>query len=96
MSPLHVFAVAKGHIDERLQKDVANMARGEKVEGNYLTYYLTQAGLPMKTVYSNVTELLLAGVDTVRTLNPLSILLKHLNVQPAGNIQLTRNIEIFR
>uniref|UniRef100_A0A8C5FBL2 25-hydroxyvitamin D-1 alpha hydroxylase, mitochondrial n=1 Tax=Gadus morhua TaxID=8049 RepID=A0A8C5FBL2_GADMO len=61
----YMFAFAKGHIDERLQKDAANMARGEKVEGNYLTYYLTQAGLPMKTVYSNVTELLLAGVDTI-------------------------------
>lgn len=41
------------------------MARGEKLEGRYLTYFLSQAGMPMKSVYSNVTELLLAGVDTV-------------------------------
>lgn len=46
--------------------ETEKVARGEKVEGRYLTYFLTQTGLPMKTVYSNVTELLLAGVDTVR------------------------------
>lgn len=46
--------------------EAAKIARGEKVEGRYLTYFLSQTGLPIKTVYSNVTELLLAGVDTVR------------------------------
>lgn len=63
--------VAKGHIDQRMKAEADKVACGEKVEGRYLTYYLSQTGLPMKTVYSNVTELLLAGVDTVRT-NPLS------------------------
>lgn len=58
---------AKGHIDQRLTAEAEKVARGEKVEGRYLTYFLSQTGLPMKTVYSNVTELLLAGVDTVRT-----------------------------
>lgn len=57
---------AKGHIDQRLTAEAEKVARGEKVEGRYLTYFLSQTGLPMKTVYSNVTELLLAGVDTVR------------------------------
>lgn len=59
---------AKGHIDQRLTAEAEKVARGEKVEGRYLTYFLSQTGLPMKTVYSNVTELLLAGVDTVRTI----------------------------
>lgn len=45
--------------------EAEKLARGQKVEGRYLTYYLSQTNLPMKTVYSNVTELLLAGVDTV-------------------------------
>lgn len=58
---------AKGHIDQRLTAEAEKVARGEKVEGRYLTYFLSQTGLPMKTVYSNITELLLAGVDTVRT-----------------------------
>lgn len=58
---------AKGHIDQRVAAEAEKVARGEKVEGRYLTYFLSQTGLPMKTIYSNVTELLLAGVDTVRT-----------------------------
>lgn len=62
-----VLLVAKGHIDQRLTAEAEKVARGEKVEGRYLTYFLSRTGLPMKTVYSNVTELLLAGVDTVRT-----------------------------
>lgn len=47
--------------------EAKKVSRGEKVKGRYLTYFLSQTGLPMKTVYSNVTELLLAGVDTVGT-----------------------------
>lgn len=47
--------------------DAASIARGETVEGRYLTYFLSQTKLPMKTIYSNITELLLAGVDTVRS-----------------------------
>lgn len=59
---------AKGHIDQRMTAEAEKISRGEKVQGRYLTYYLSQTGLPMKTVYSNVTELLLAGVDTVGTI----------------------------
>nr|XP_020448673.1 25-hydroxyvitamin D-1 alpha hydroxylase, mitochondrial [Monopterus albus] len=61
----YMFDFAKGHIDQRLKAEAEKMARGERVEGRYLTYFLSQTGLPMKTVYSNVTELLLAGVDTI-------------------------------
>lgn len=46
------------------------MTRGEMLEGRYLTYFLSQAGMPLKSVYSNVTELMLAGVDTV---NPFQV-----------------------
>ena len=61
-------------------EEAEKVARGEEVEGRYLTYFLTRTGLPMKTVYSNVTELLLAGVDTVRNISNLSFLshLSHL------------------
>ncbi|KAJ7999276.1 hypothetical protein DPEC_G00213750 [Dallia pectoralis] len=61
----YMFEFAKGHIDKRLAEETEKLARGEEVEGTYLTYFLTRTGLPMKTVYSNVTELLLAGVDTI-------------------------------
>ncbi|XP_053724172.1 25-hydroxyvitamin D-1 alpha hydroxylase, mitochondrial [Synchiropus splendidus] len=60
-----IFNFAKGHIDQRLTAEAERINRGEKVEGRYLTYFLSQTELPMKTVYSNVTELLLAGVDTI-------------------------------
>ncbi|KAJ0023677.1 hypothetical protein NQD34_003576 [Periophthalmus magnuspinnatus] len=61
----YMFDFAKGHIDQRMAAEAEKVSRGEKVEGRYLTYFLSQTGLPMKTVYSNVTELLLAGVDTI-------------------------------
>uniref|UniRef100_A0A8C6SF53 Cytochrome P450, family 27, subfamily B, polypeptide 1 n=1 Tax=Neogobius melanostomus TaxID=47308 RepID=A0A8C6SF53_9GOBI len=61
----YMFHFAKGHIDQRLAAEAEKVSRGEKVEGRYLTFFLSQTGLPMKTVYSNVTELLLAGVDTI-------------------------------
>lgn len=64
--------VAKGHIDLRMKAEAERVTHGEKVDGHYLTYYLSQTKLPMKTIYSNVTELLLAGVDTVRTTPPSS------------------------
>ncbi|KAK3536975.1 hypothetical protein QTP86_029304, partial [Hemibagrus guttatus] len=61
----YMFQFAKGHIDQRLKEEEQKLARGEEVEGRYLTYFLSRAGMPMKSVYSNVTELLLAGVDTI-------------------------------
>ncbi|KAJ8260182.1 hypothetical protein GJAV_G00178020 [Gymnothorax javanicus] len=61
----YMFQFAKGHIDQRLQEEAERLARGEEVEGRYLTYFLSQQDLPLNTVYSNVTELMLAGVDTI-------------------------------
>ncbi|XP_076840656.1 25-hydroxyvitamin D-1 alpha hydroxylase, mitochondrial [Brachyhypopomus gauderio] len=61
----YMFQFAKGHIDQRLKEEADKISRGEDVEGRYLTYFLSRAGMPMKSVYSNVTELLLAGVDTI-------------------------------
>ncbi|TUW50395.1 25-hydroxyvitamin D-1 alpha hydroxylase, mitochondrial [Bagarius yarrelli] len=61
----YMFQFAKGHIDQRLREEEEKLKRGEEVEGRYLTYFLSRAGMPMKSVYSNVTELLLAGVDTI-------------------------------
>lgn len=68
LPPSFSHSLAKGHIDQRLQEEAERLARGEEVEGRYLTYFLSKQGLPLKTVYSNVTELLLAGVDTVRVI----------------------------
>ncbi|XP_031603824.1 25-hydroxyvitamin D-1 alpha hydroxylase, mitochondrial [Oreochromis aureus] len=79
----YMFEFAKDHIDQRLTAEADKVARGEKVEGHYLTFFLSQTGLPMKTVYSNVTELLLAGVDTISSTMSWSLyeLSRHPDVQ---------------
>ncbi|MBN3307179.1 CP27B protein, partial [Amia calva] len=61
----YMFQFAQGHIDKRLSEEAERVARGEGRGGQYLASFLSQQGLSMKDVYGNVTELLLAGVDTI-------------------------------
>lgn len=42
------------------------LQRGEKVTGGLLTYLLVAKEMSIEEIYANVTEMLLAGVDTVR------------------------------
>ncbi|KAL4655581.1 25-hydroxyvitamin D-1 alpha hydroxylase, mitochondrial [Arapaima gigas] len=81
----YMFKFAKGHIDKRLEEEAKRLAAGEEVEGQYLAYFLSKQGLPMKTVYSNVTELMLAGVDTISSTLSWSLyeLSRHPEVQDA-------------
>ncbi|XP_039559259.1 25-hydroxyvitamin D-1 alpha hydroxylase, mitochondrial, partial [Passer montanus] len=58
-----LFAFAKGHVDRRVA-EVA--ARGPLAEGDTcVTDLLARERVPVASIYGNVTELLLAGVDTV-------------------------------
>ncbi|XP_041257229.1 25-hydroxyvitamin D-1 alpha hydroxylase, mitochondrial [Onychostruthus taczanowskii] len=58
-----LFAFAKGHVDRRVA-EVA--ARGPLAEGDTcVTDLLAREHVPVASIYGNVTELLLAGVDTV-------------------------------
>ncbi|KAI4899086.1 hypothetical protein NFI96_022010 [Prochilodus magdalenae] len=88
----YMFQFAKGHIDQRLKEEAEKIERGEEVEGRYLTYFLSRAGMPMKSVYSNVTELLLAGVDTISS--TLSWSLYELSRHP--EIQSSLRAEVLR
>ncbi|XP_066473794.1 25-hydroxyvitamin D-1 alpha hydroxylase, mitochondrial [Tiliqua scincoides] len=81
----YMFEFAKGHIDKRMAEVSEKVLQGEKVEGKYLTYYLAQEKLSMKSIYGNVTELLLAGVDTISSTLSWSLyeLSRHPEVQAA-------------
>lgn len=62
-----VWAEAKALIDRRMAEVEAQVRRGEPTEGMYLTYLLSSDKLSRAEVYITVTELLLGGVDTVRS-----------------------------
>ncbi|KAM4880797.1 25-hydroxyvitamin D-1 alpha hydroxylase, mitochondrial isoform 1-T1 [Sylvia borin] len=58
-----LFSFAKGHVDRRVA-EVA--ARGPLAEGDTcVTDLLAREHIPVSSIYGNITELLLAGVDTV-------------------------------
>ncbi|KAL7989810.1 hypothetical protein Chor_012476, partial [Crotalus horridus] len=82
---------SKGHIDKRMAEVSERINQGEKVEGKYLTYYLAQEKLSMKSIYGNVTELLLAGVDTISSTLSWSLyeLSRHPQIQAAVHEEIT-------
>uniref|UniRef100_A0A8C0GW79 Cytochrome P450 family 27 subfamily B member 1 n=1 Tax=Chelonoidis abingdonii TaxID=106734 RepID=A0A8C0GW79_CHEAB len=88
---MFAFGESKGHIDKRMSEVAEKVSRGETVEGKYLTYYLAQEKLSMKSIYSNVTELLLAGVDTISSTLSWSLyeLSRHPQVQAALHEEIT-------
>uniref|UniRef100_A0A8C7DVE4 Cytochrome P450 family 27 subfamily B member 1 n=1 Tax=Naja naja TaxID=35670 RepID=A0A8C7DVE4_NAJNA len=87
----YMFEFAKGHIDKRMAEVSERIIQGEKVEGKYLTYYLAQEKLSMKSIYGNVTELLLAGVDTISSTLSWSLyeLSRHPQIQAAVHEEIT-------
>ncbi len=58
---------ARRLIDKKVKEIHDQVERGEEVEGMYLTYLLSSNKLSLGEVYISLTELLLGGVDTVRT-----------------------------
>lgn len=55
------------HVDKRLKEIELQLQHGEKVTGGLLTYLLVSKEMNIEEIYANVTEMLLAGVDTVRS-----------------------------
>ena len=64
-----MFYSARSFIDKRLQELEEAEKKGGVEDGEkgaaFLTYLLASKQLSMKEIYSNMAELLLAGVDTV-------------------------------
>ncbi|XP_014405546.1 PREDICTED: 25-hydroxyvitamin D-1 alpha hydroxylase, mitochondrial isoform X2 [Myotis brandtii] len=89
-----MFAFAQKHV-ERREAEVAMRSQGRPEEdmesGAHLTHFLFQEELPAPSILGNVTELLLAGVDTVsNTLSwALYELSRHPEVQTALHSEIT-------
>ncbi|CAL1603641.1 unnamed protein product [Knipowitschia caucasica] len=59
-----LFRFSHIHVDKRLAQIKAQLERGEEVKGGILTHLLITMEMDMEEIYANVTEMLLAGVDT--------------------------------
>ncbi|KAK7877929.1 hypothetical protein WMY93_031405 [Mugilogobius chulae] len=75
-----IFTFAKVLIDRKLAEIERRVEQQEALEGEYLTYLLSNTDMSLKDVYGSVAELLLAGVDT--TSNTLAWALHLLSLNP--------------
>ncbi|KAJ8352426.1 hypothetical protein SKAU_G00239020 [Synaphobranchus kaupii] len=85
-----IYDVARNLIDRRAQEIKDKVARGEEVDGMYLTYLLSSDKLSLGEVYITVTELLLGGVDT--TSNTLSWTLYNLARDKSAQDRLYKEV----
>lgn len=69
--------LAKTLIDKKLEMIQQRVDNKQDVEGEYLTYLLSNTQMSTKDVYGSVTELLLAGVDTVNGI-PILVIKHHM------------------
>lgn len=56
-------------MDKKLSDIKKKMKRGEEIKGGLLTHMLVTREMNLEEIYANMTEMLLAGVDTVRHLD---------------------------
>ncbi|KAM6980117.1 cytochrome P450 27C1 [Aplochiton taeniatus] len=59
-----LFRFSQIHIDKRLGEIKQQLAKGEEVKGGLLTHMLVTREMNLEEIYANMTEMLLAGVDT--------------------------------
>ncbi len=55
------------HVDKRLSDIKKELEKGKEIKGGLLTHMLVTREMNLEEIYANMTEMLLAGVDTVRT-----------------------------
>lgn len=53
------------HVDNKLRDIKSLLDQGKEVDGGLLTTLLNSKELTVEEIYANMTEMLLAGVDTV-------------------------------
>ncbi|XP_053327313.1 cytochrome P450 27C1 [Spea bombifrons] len=89
-----LFKFSQIHVDNRLKEIESSLRSGEDVHGGLLTCLLRSKELSMEEIYANMTEMLLAGVDTTSfTLSWATYLLaKSPKVQQAVYAEIVQNL----
>ncbi|XP_040297227.1 cytochrome P450 27C1 [Bufo bufo] len=59
-----LFRFSQIHVDNKLREIESQLEKGEEVKGGLLTSLLISKELSVEELYANMTEMLLAGVDT--------------------------------
>ncbi|XP_073404049.1 cytochrome P450 27C1-like [Dendrobates tinctorius] len=59
-----LFRFSQIHVDKKLREIESQLQKGEEVKGGLLTSLLISKELSVEELYANMTEMLLAGVDT--------------------------------
>nr|XP_046247033.1 cytochrome P450 27C1 [Scatophagus argus] len=89
-----LFKFSRIHVDKRLSEIKSQLEHGEEVKGGLLTHLLITKEMSIEEIYANVTEMLLAGVDTTSfTLSWASYLLaRHPHIQQQIFTEVTRTL----
>ncbi|KPP73076.1 cytochrome P450 27C1-like, partial [Scleropages formosus] len=89
-----LFRFSQIHIDRKLLEIQEQVAAGQGVTGRLLTHLLVSKELTLEQVYANMTEMLLAGVDTTSfTLSWMTYLLaRHPEVQQQVYVEVVKKL----
>ncbi|XP_074071039.1 cytochrome P450 27C1 [Macrotis lagotis] len=89
-----LFKFSQIHVDNKLKDIQSQLDKGESIKGGLLTHLLINKELTLEEIYANMTEMLLAGVDTTSfTLSWAAYLLaKHPEVQQKVYHEIITNL----